>query len=98
VLDVSIYTAVLQQNDATAFEEQIQQGRIHWLTFASPSAVRGFFQQVRLSVVNASKVRVASIGPVTSRELTPLGVRIDLEATEHTVDGLLDAIESVERG
>jgi uroporphyrinogen III methyltransferase/synthase len=98
VHDVSLYTAVLQGGKATTLEEQIQQGRIHWLTFASPSAVRGFFQQVRLSVVNAGKVRVASIGPVTSRELTPLGVRIDLEATEHTVDGLLDAIESAERG
>jgi uroporphyrinogen III methyltransferase/synthase len=98
VRDVSLYTAVLQEGKATTLEEQIQQDRIHWLTFASPSAVRGFFQQVRLSVVAASKVRVASIGPVTSRELTLLGVRIDLEATEHTVDGLLDAIESTERG
>jgi hypothetical protein len=35
---------------------------------------------------------------VTSRELTQLGVRIDLEAAEHTVDGMLDAIESAERG
>jgi uroporphyrinogen III methyltransferase/synthase len=98
VRDVSLYTAVLQEGKATTLEEQIQQDRIHWLTFASPSAVRGFFQQVRLSVVAASTVRVASIGPVTSRELTLLGVRIDLEATEHTVDGLLDAIESTERG
>ena len=98
VRDVSLYTAVLQEGDGTALEDQIQQGRIDWLTFASPSAVRGFFQQVRLSVVNASKVRVASIGPVTSRELTPLRVRIDLEATEHTVDGMLDAIENAERG
>jgi uroporphyrinogen III methyltransferase/synthase len=98
VRDVSLYTAVLQGGKATTLEEQIEQGRIHWLTFASPSAVRGFFQQVRLSVVNANKVRIASIGPVTSRELTPLGVRIDLEATEHTVDGMLDAIETTERG
>ncbi len=98
VRDVSIYTAVPQQSDATALEGQIQQNRIHWLTFASPSAVRGFFEQVPRDLVNAGTAKVASIGPVTSRELTQVGVRIDLEATEHTVDGMLAAIEIAERG
>jgi uroporphyrinogen III methyltransferase/synthase len=98
VRDVSTYTAVPQQGDAPALEEQIRQNRIHWLTFASPSAARGFFEQVRRDVVNAGTAKVASIGPVTSRELTQLGVRIDLEANEHTVDGLLDTLEVAERG
>jgi uroporphyrinogen III methyltransferase/synthase len=98
VHDVSTYTAVPQQGDATTLENQMQQGQIHWLTFASPSAVRGFFEQVRSDLINAGRAKVASIGPVTSRELTELGVRIDLEAVEHTVDGMLDAIEVAERG
>jgi uroporphyrinogen III methyltransferase/synthase len=98
VRDVSIYTAVPQQGDAAGLEEQIRQGRIHWLTFASPSAVRGFFEQVGPETVNAGPAKVASIGPVTSRELAQFQVRIDLEATEHTVDGMLDAIEAAERG
>ncbi len=98
VHDVSLYTAVPQRGDATALEEQIQQNRIQWLTFASPSAVRGFFEQVRPDLINTGTARVASIGPVTSRELTQLGIRIDLEAVEHTVDGMLDAIETAERG
>jgi uroporphyrinogen III methyltransferase/synthase len=98
VRDVSIYTAVPYRGDAAGLEEQIQQGRIHWLTFASPSAVRGFFEQVRLDVVNGNSAKIASIGPVTSKELTGLGVRIDVEAAVHTVDGMLDAIETAERG
>ena len=97
VRDVSIYTAVPQRGDAAGLAEQIRQGRIHWLTFASPSAVRGFLEQIQPAVVNAAPAKVASIGPVTSRELARLGVRIDLEATEHTVDGMLDAIENAER-
>lgn len=94
VRDVSIYTAVLQKGDAAGLEEQIRQGRIHWLTFASPSAVRSLFEQIRPEIVNDSTAKVASIGPVTSKELTRLGVRIDVEASEHTVDGLLDALEA----
>jgi uroporphyrinogen III methyltransferase/synthase len=97
VRDVSIYTAVPHQGNAIALESQIGQGRIHWLTFASPSAVRGFFEQVQPEIANASQVRIASIGPVTSRELLKFGVRIDVEATEHTIDGMLDAIENAER-
>jgi uroporphyrinogen III methyltransferase/synthase len=95
VRDVSIYTAVPQRGDAADLEEQIRREQVHWLTFASPSAVRNFFEQVRPDVVNGSSVKIASIGPVTSRELAQLAVRIDVEAAEHTVDGLLDAIEEV---
>jgi len=112
VRDVSIYTAVphvapppsgvIESQPGAAgpqgLEEQIRAGGIHWLTFASPSAVRGFCEQIPPETVNAGQVRVASIGPVTSRELTQLGVRIDIEATEHTVDGMLDVIEAAERG
>ena len=96
VRDVSLYTAVPQQGDAAGLTEQVQQGTIDWLTFASPSAARGFFAQVSANVVATSKTRVASIGPVTSRQLADLGVRVDLEAAEHTVDGMLDAIEETE--
>ena len=97
VRDVSIYTAVPRRGDAAGLEDQIRRDQIHWLTFASPSSVRGLFEQVRPDVVNAGKAKVASIGPVTSRELAQFGVRIDVEATEHTVDGMLDAIETAER-
>lgn len=37
---------------------------------------------------------VASIGPITSNTLVQLGVEPDVTATEHTIPGLLDAIES----
>jgi len=97
VTDVPVYTAEPQKGDDRALIEQMQQGRVQWLTFASPSAVRAFFEQIPPAMVDSYSVRVASVGPVTSKELARLGVRADVEATEHTMDGLLDAIESVER-
>jgi uroporphyrinogen III methyltransferase/synthase len=97
VHDTAVYTAIPKQGDAPALQERIRQGGIHWLTFASPSSVRSFFEQISPDAVNANSVKVASIGPVTSKELTKLGVRIDIEATEHTTDGLLDTIEDAER-
>jgi len=97
VTDVPVYTAVPQKGDDVALIAQMQQGRIRWLTFASPSAVRSFFEQIPPEAVHSYGVKVASVGPVTSKELAEFGVRVDVEATEHTIDGLLDAIENVER-
>jgi uroporphyrinogen III methyltransferase/synthase len=40
-----------------------------------------------------SRVTVASIGPITSQTLAERGVRVDVNASAFTVDGLLDALE-----
>jgi uroporphyrinogen III methyltransferase/synthase len=93
VQDVAVYTAVEQKGDSARLTEKINNGRIDWLTFASPSSVRVFFEQIPGEVVNSSDVRVASIGPITSEQLKNLGVKVDITATEHTIDGLLAALE-----
>ncbi|MFQ6036681.1 MAG: uroporphyrinogen-III C-methyltransferase [Sedimentisphaerales bacterium] len=92
--NIAIYTVVVEENDSTRLIEKIKNGHIDWLTFASPSSVRAFFEQIQADIVNSSRVRVASIGPVTSQKLKNLGVRVDVEAAEHTIDGLLIAIEN----
>jgi len=97
VQDVAVYTAVEEKSQCTWLIEEISNGRIDWLTFASPSSVNGFFEQIRSDLVNSGNVKVASIGPVTSERLKTLGVRIDVTAEDHTLDGLLDAIEQTYR-
>ncbi len=37
---------------------------------------------------------IACIGPVTSATARELGLRVDLEASEHTVEGLVDSLTS----
>ncbi len=59
----------------------------------SPFSANSFFEQIPGNVVNSGKVKIASIGPVTSERLKELGIRIDVTAAEHTIDGLLNAIE-----
>jgi uroporphyrinogen III methyltransferase/synthase len=93
--DVAVYTAVSQKGESDLLVEKISKGEIDWLTFASPSSVDGFFEQVDIDVVRTAKVRVASIGPVTSERLLSLGVNVDVTADEHTLDGLLNAIEKI---
>ena len=60
-----------------------------YLTFTSASAVR-FFLDAAGTTPNGP--RLASIGPVTSAALRDAGLEPDLEAAEHTPDGLLAAL------
>ncbi len=91
--NVPTYTAVTVKTDSAPLPKQITDGAIDWRTFSSPSSVTAFFEQIRPDLVNSGNVRVASIGPVTTEQLQKIGVKMDLQAAEHTIDGLLDAIE-----
>ena len=44
-----------------------------------------------------AQMRTASIGPVTSKTMRELGLRVDLEAKQHDIPGLLHAIEKFYR-
>jgi uroporphyrinogen III methyltransferase/synthase len=95
--DVPVYDIVTVKERSARLVEKIAQGQIDWLTFASPSSAKAFFEEIPRDLVNSSSVKVASIGPVTSEQARKLGVRIDVEASEHTIDGLLEAIERYEK-
>jgi uroporphyrinogen III methyltransferase/synthase len=94
--NLAVYTAIVAKSDSARLADGIGEGTIDWLTFASPSSVDGFFGQIGGEAINSGKVKVASIGPVTSERLRELGIKIDVTAKEHTLDGLLDAIEEAE--
>jgi uroporphyrinogen III methyltransferase/synthase len=59
-----------------------------WLTFTSASSVRFFHE----AAGTLDGPRLASIGPVTSAALRELGREPDLEAADHTPDGLVAAL------
>jgi uroporphyrinogen III methyltransferase/synthase len=92
--DTPIYEIVPVQSDTATVEQNLKAGCIDWLTFASPSAVKFFFEKFSAGLVKSSKVKIASIGPVTSKQLKNFGFDPEIEATEHTIDSLIDAIES----
>jgi uroporphyrinogen III methyltransferase / synthase len=62
-----------------------------YLTFTSASAVR-FFAEATGSLRGP---RIVSIGPITSDALRAHGLEPDVEATEHTPDGLVAALLAV---
>ena len=76
-------------------------GRLDVLTFTSSSTVRNFVSWLKSAASEQPdqvieqimhRTQFASIGPITSQTVRELGLRIDIEAKEFTIDGLVDAI------
>ena len=62
------------------------------VTFTSSSTVRNLVEMLDGDRAALEASFIACIGPVTSATARELGLRVDLEATEHTVEGLVDAL------
>jgi uroporphyrinogen-III synthase len=63
------------------------------VTFTSSSTVRNFVALLGPRNARLEGIRLASIGPVTSSTLRELGLRVDIEAKEFTIPGLVEAIQ-----
>jgi uroporphyrinogen III methyltransferase/synthase len=61
-----------------------------WVTFTSSSTVKNLVMLAGREAL--AGVRIASIGPVTSETARSLGVQVDIEAREHTMEGLVAAL------
>jgi uroporphyrinogen III methyltransferase/synthase len=62
----------------------------HWITFTSASTVQNFAAAAGVDLLRG--VRVASIGPITTKAARDLGIEVTAEAREYTIDGLVDAV------
>jgi uroporphyrinogen III methyltransferase / synthase len=64
------------------------------ITFTSSSTAAHFAQMLGEAPIGAmlSGVMIASIGPVTSETLRKLGLKVDIEAPESTIPGLVQAL------
>jgi len=81
---------------------QDPQRRPHVVTFTSSSTVRNFVSLLGKHAWRGrspagapsvlERIRMASIGPVTSRTLLDFGLPVDIEAQEYTIPGLIRAI------
>ncbi|MDD4168718.1 MAG: uroporphyrinogen-III C-methyltransferase [Desulfotomaculaceae bacterium] len=93
VTEVAAYRTLPAGGDGSAVKELLGRGAIDLITFTSSSTVRNF---VGLLGDDAGalpeKVAVACIGPVTAATARELGVKVDVVATEYTIDGLVTAI------
>jgi uroporphyrinogen III methyltransferase / synthase len=84
---VPLYETVREQPDEAAIEAA--QGA-DYVTFTSSSTVTNLTEA--LGERFPSRARIVSIGPVTSEGARAAGLRVDVEAERHDIEGLLAAL------
>jgi uroporphyrinogen III methyltransferase/synthase len=92
---VTAAEAYRTRTDATGaarLRQLLADGQVDWITFTSPSTVTAALSAVDARALQARPVHLASIGPSTSAALRAAGLQPTVEAAEHTVRGLVEAI------
>jgi uroporphyrinogen III methyltransferase/synthase len=94
--DVACYRTVADGADSAA-EGRIKEAGADWLTFTSGSTVESFHTRFDLPglLKKFPRTKIASIGPETSKVLEDLKVKPTVEAREHTMEGLVEALLQV---
>jgi uroporphyrinogen-III synthase len=63
------------------------------ITFTSSSTARNFLELLgKGNDALLAEIKLASIGPVTSETMRQLGLRVDIEAREYTIPGMVATI------
>ena len=90
---------VYQSSDVAEIDPLIRQqlaaGEIDWVTVTSSAIARTL---VRLAGEHLGRCKLVSISPVTSDALRECGFEPHAEATEYTMNGVVQAVQSAMRG
>jgi len=89
---MAVYRTVPAQTDLSGLAGEIFAGRIDAVTFTSSSTVRSFVDLIGRDVATAGRFVAATIGPITADTARELGLREVIEATPHTVPGLVESL------
>ncbi|HKD83631.1 MAG TPA: uroporphyrinogen-III synthase [Terriglobales bacterium] len=105
---VEAYETVTPKSSATKLRAILasKMRRPHAITFTSSSTVKNFVDLLSLRGARSALkktsanhgVHTASIGPVTSATLRGFGLPVDIEASEYTMPGLVEAIVRYREG
>jgi uroporphyrinogen III methyltransferase/synthase len=88
------YETIPSSEGKDELAKELEAGRIDCVTFTASSTVENFVgafgadEAVRL----LAETRVACIGPITAENARRHGIRVDVEAREYTIPGLIEAV------
>jgi uroporphyrinogen III methyltransferase / synthase len=92
--DIAVYRTVAETEDPHGEAACLLQNGADWITFTSASTVEHFHARFDLPkfLARFPRARLASIGPETTKAIQALNLKPGVEANEHTIDGLVQAL------
>jgi len=85
------YRTVAETRDDTGARRRLLEEGADLITFTSSSTVENF---LALGLPWPKRMKVASIGPITSKTVRDHGLNVDVESRRHDIEGLTEAIRS----
>jgi uroporphyrinogen III methyltransferase / synthase len=85
------YRTVPETRDVTGARRRLLEEGADLITFTSSSTVENF---LALGLPWPKGMKIASIGPITSKTARDRGLKIDIEARRHDIEGLVEAIRN----
>ncbi|AFM40909.1 uroporphyrinogen-III C-methyltransferase, uroporphyrinogen-III synthase [Desulfosporosinus acidiphilus SJ4] len=92
VWDVPVYKTILGSANQDELQKMLQNKEIDSVTFTSSSTVKNFMKLLDGKMDLLQNVLLYSIGPITSATARELGLTMHREASEYTINGLVDAL------
>lgn len=92
--DIAVYRTEAELSLGAAEAARLQAEGADWITFTSGSTVQHFHERLPLPDLlrRFPKLRLASIGPETTKVLESLSLKPHVEANPHTTEALLQAL------
>lgn len=90
IVDIAVaYRTVPETGDVSGAQARFREEGADMVTFTSSSTAENF---MALKLPMPAGIKLASIGPVTSKTMRGLGLKVDVEAGQHDIPGLVAAI------
>jgi uroporphyrinogen III methyltransferase/synthase len=97
--DVTVYrTLPVAEDVGLRLGDRLAAGELDAITFTSSSTVRNLLRMLGEEATTLlARTVVACIGPITAQTARELGLHVDVVASEHTIPGLVRALEEYSR-
>lgn len=95
---VTAYRTTAAAGSASQAKQMLSRGEIDVITFTSASTVNNLLAILGQSWEVVKQAKLACIGPKTAAVLIEKGIKADIVAREHTIPGLVEALEHYFQG
>ena len=90
---IAVYRTVTPPNTTERLQDILTEG-MDIATFTSSSTVTNLVNLLDGNTSALKDATIACIGPITAKRALELGLKVDIVAAEHTIAGLIEAVEA----
>ncbi len=90
--DIKIYDTRIKTENESELRSLLNTGEVKYIPFTSASTVDGFVKAIHNDLTGLENVKTVAIGPITKKRMLDLGITPDLEATDHSLEGIIKVL------